>query len=99
MARNKKRQQQQPTNIQGESFDLVLEFNGDLNPQLFMTEDMEFVLTQLIKEQTRVLVRVNWWSEGLKLEFPDSPVTPQERLRDLLEVVSTIDMDTENKAA
>jgi hypothetical protein len=97
MARNKKRQQ--PTDIQGESFDLVLEFNGSLSPQLFMTEDMEFVLTKLIEEQKRVRVRVNWWSEGLKLEFPDSPVTPQERLRDLLEVVSTIDMGTENKAA
>ena len=98
MARSRKTQPLK-AEIQGQSFDLVLDFNGSLNPQLFVDEDTAYLIQQLLQAHKHFILRINWWNPDLRLELPDAPTTSQERLRELMEPYLSIDVGRDNKSA
>jgi hypothetical protein len=97
MSRSKKTQKE--SNIQGQSFDLVLDFDGSVNPQLFMDEDTAYILSELVKKHKHFRLRINWWNPALLLEFPDASTTPSERISALMDTYLNMYKDAPNKSA
>lgn len=66
-------QQVMRTGVQGESFDLILRFTKNIDqPELFMDELVKLVLEGLLDQYGRILVKVNWFAEGLTVIAPDA---------------------------
>lgn len=60
------------TGVKGQPFDFILRFNNSTEqPELFMDELVKLTLEGLIERYGKVLVKINWWSEGLTVIVPD----------------------------
>ena len=60
------------TDIKGESFDVLLRFTkGSDGVELFMDELVKVILEGLLERYGQIVVKVNWFAEGLKVIAPN----------------------------
>lgn len=60
------------TDVKGESFDLLLRFTkGSDGVELFMDELVKVILEGLLDRYGQIVVKVNWFAEGLKVIAPN----------------------------
>jgi len=72
----------------GQSFDLMLRFTDNaLQPELYMDELVKLIIEGLIENYGEIVVKVNWFAEGLQVivptklpaeDFLNAPQGPQE---------------------
>jgi hypothetical protein len=60
------------TDVKGESFDVLLRFTKDTEGvELFMDELVKIVLEGLLERYGQIVVKVNWFAEGLMVIAPN----------------------------
>lgn len=65
------------TGVIGESFDLLLRFTNSIEqPELYMDELVKLILEGMIQQYGTIVVKVNWFAQGLTVIAPDE--TPQQ---------------------
>ena len=79
----------------GQSFDLMLRFtNNALQPELYMDELVKLVLEGLLENYGEIVVKINWWADGLQVivpnslpidDFANASVTSQEARTEVIE--------------
>lgn len=84
------------TDVKGESFDLLLRFNNTIDqPELFMDELVKLILEGMLERYGQIVVKVNWFAQGLMVIAPNGipdPNTPQNALQGTSEArTGTID--------
>ena len=59
------------TGVVGESFDFVWRFTNTIDqPELFMDELVKMTLEGLLERYGTIIVKVNWWADGLTVIAP-----------------------------
>lgn len=60
------------TGVVPKTFDLMLRFtDGATQPELIMDELVETILLGLIERYGQIVVKMNWWDEGLSVIAPN----------------------------
>ncbi len=82
------------SDVKGESFDLLLRFNNSVEqPELFMDELVKLILEGLLERYGQIVVKVNWWAEGLTVIAPNGIPDPNQS-QDALQAPSQADTGT-----
>ena len=59
--------------VTGQSFDIMLRFtNNAIQPELYMDELVKLVLEGLLENYGEIVVKINWWADGLQVIVPNS---------------------------
>jgi hypothetical protein len=67
------------TGVVPQSFDFMLRFTDTATqPELFMDELVELVLKGLIERYGQIVVKINWWAEGLTVIAPNGIPEPNQ---------------------
>lgn len=83
------------TDVKGESFDLLLRFTkGSDGVELFMDELVKIVLEGLLERYGQIVVKVNWFAEGLQVIAPNGIPAPDQTY-DALQGTSEVRTGTE----
>lgn len=68
----------------GQSFDLMLRFTDSaLQPELYMDELVKLILEGMIENYGEIIVKVNWFAEGLQVIVPTK--LPEQDFLDALQ--------------
>lgn len=60
--------------VKGEPFDVVILFQpNNPHPEIYMDENVKMVLEALTDRYGKIIVKFNWWNDGVMVIAPDTP--------------------------
>lgn len=73
------------TDVKGESFDMLFRFTKDSdNVEFFMDELVKLILEGMLDRYGQIVVKVNWWADGLTVIAPNG-IPAEEPIEHALE--------------
>lgn len=72
------------TNVVPKTFDVMLRFtDGATQPELYMDELVQTILLGLLERYGQIVVKFNWWDEGVSVIAPNGIPEPHQTYNDL----------------
>lgn len=71
------------TGVVPKTFDVMLRFtDGGTQPEIFMDELVETLLKGLLERYGEIVVKVNWWADGLTVIAPNEIPAPDQTYKE-----------------